>query len=95
MQLAELSNGLDEGQCHKIQLYLVLFLSQNIFQLGWFPITEVLGILSAETVPELQLLTSQWSQNKFFGNDLVLYLDILEQLHLLQILVELFYSMEV
>ena len=95
MQLAELSNGLDEGHCHKIQLYLVLFLSQNIFQLGWFPIAEALGILSAETVPELQLLTSQWSRNKFFGNDLVLYLDILEQLYLLQILMELFYIVEV
>ena len=95
MQLPELSNGLDEGQCHKIQLYPVLSLSQDFFQLGCFPIAEVLGILSAETFRELQLLTSQWSRNKFFGNDLALYLHILEQLHLLQIFMEVFYGVEV
>ena len=73
----------------------MLSLSQDFFQLGWFPIAEVLSIFSAETFPELLLLTSQWSRNKFFGNDLALYLDILEQLHLLQIFVELFYGVEV
>ena len=90
VQLAKLSIGFDEGQCHKIHLSI-----SGFFQLGWFLIAEVLGILSTVTFPELQPLTSQWPRNIFFDNDLALYLDIPEQLHLLQIFVELFYSAEV